>query len=51
MSVCYKPQNIVTRSGKYKGTPFPTYGGKKYLGGYSDHFPVIAKFEMRRSSE
>ena len=47
----YKPQNIVTRSGKYKGTPFPTYGGKKYLGGYSDHFPVIAKFEMRRSSE
>ena len=26
--------------GKYKGNPFRTYVGKKYLGGYSDHFPV-----------
>ncbi|TYA60102.1 endonuclease/exonuclease/phosphatase family protein [Formosa maritima] len=26
--------------GKYKGTPFRTYVGKKYHGGYSDHFPV-----------
>lgn len=27
-------------SGKYKGQPFRTYVGKKYKGGYSDHFPV-----------
>jgi len=26
------------------GAPFPTYGGARYLGGYSDHFPVITKF-------
>ncbi|MBC3845872.1 endonuclease [Winogradskyella echinorum] len=26
--------------GKYKGQPFRTYVGKKYKGGYSDHFPV-----------
>lgn len=26
--------------GKYKGNPFRTFAGKKYLGGYSDHFPV-----------
>jgi len=26
--------------GKYKGQPFRTYVGKKYQGGYSDHFPV-----------
>lgn len=26
--------------GKYKGQPFRTYMGKKYKGGYSDHFPV-----------
>lgn len=26
--------------GKYKGSPFRTYVGKKYHGGYSDHFPV-----------
>lgn len=45
-------KGIVTNSGKiytdefllevYKGdtVPFRTYGGKKYLGGYSDHLPV-----------
>ena len=27
--------------GKYKGNPFRTYVGKKYKGGYSDHFPVF----------
>jgi len=44
----YKPQFIVTRSGNYKGTAFPTYGGRRYLGGYSDHFPVTAKFLIKR---
>ncbi len=28
--------------GHYKGAPFRTYVGKKYKGGYSDHFPVYA---------
>lgn len=32
-------------SGKFKGTPFRTYVGKKYHGGYSDHFPVYAIFK------
>lgn len=27
---------------KFMGTPFRTYAGTKYLGGYSDHFPVYA---------
>ncbi|NNC49423.1 MAG: endonuclease [Flaviramulus sp.] len=31
--------------GKYKGTPFRTYVGKKYKGGYSDHFPVYVIFK------
>jgi endonuclease/exonuclease/phosphatase family metal-dependent hydrolase len=39
----YKPDMMVTRTGKYQGAPFPTYGGAKYLGGYSDHYPVTAK--------
>ncbi len=26
--------------GRFKGQPFRTYVGKKYKGGYSDHFPV-----------
>ena len=45
----YKPDFIVTKSGDYVGTPFPTYGGRRYLGGYSDHFPVIAKFKIIRN--
>jgi len=28
------------RDGKYKGSPYRTYVGKRYKGGYSDHFPV-----------
>jgi endonuclease/exonuclease/phosphatase family metal-dependent hydrolase len=27
----------------YKGKPFRTFAGKKYLGGYSDHFPVYVR--------
>jgi predicted extracellular nuclease len=32
-------------NGPYKGSPFRTYVGKKYKGGYSDHFPVYAVFK------
>ncbi|WP_372756323.1 endonuclease [Mariniflexile sp.] len=31
--------------GKYKGSPFRTYLGTKYQGGYSDHFPVYVIFK------
>ena len=44
----YKPEMMITRSGKFKGAPFPTFGGSRYLGGYSDHFPVCAKFNIER---
>lgn len=27
---------------RFSGSPFRTYAGNKYLGGYSDHFPVYA---------
>jgi predicted extracellular nuclease len=40
----FKPDYLVQKGDKYAGSPFPTYGGSKYLGGYSDHFPVLAKF-------
>ncbi|MFH1197686.1 MAG: endonuclease/exonuclease/phosphatase family protein [bacterium] len=39
-----KPNFMVTRSGDFKGAAWPTYGGRRYLGGYSDHFPVGSKF-------
>jgi endonuclease/exonuclease/phosphatase family metal-dependent hydrolase len=45
----FKPDIIVTKSGQYEGAPFPTFGGKKYLGGFSDHFPVKAEFKIIRS--
>ena len=32
-------------NGKFKGSPFRTYVGKRYKGGYSDHFPVYAIFK------
>jgi len=31
--------------GKYKGTPYRTYVGSKYIGGYSDHFPVYIQLK------
>lgn len=37
-------ENIRTRDGKYQGKPFRTYAGTRYLGGYSDHFPVLVEF-------
>ncbi|USL95048.1 endonuclease/exonuclease/phosphatase family protein [Riemerella anatipestifer] len=30
---------------KMKNRPFRTYSGTRYLGGYSDHFPVLVEFE------
>ncbi|WP_460220236.1 endonuclease/exonuclease/phosphatase family protein [Psychroserpens sp. MEBiC05023] len=32
--------------GKFKGQPFRTYVGKKYKGGYSDHFPVFVQLNV-----
>ncbi|MDT0620602.1 endonuclease [Croceitalea vernalis] len=36
----FAPDFLKEWKGKYKGNPFRTYAGKKYIGGYSDHFPV-----------
>ncbi|WP_179337369.1 endonuclease/exonuclease/phosphatase family protein [Winogradskyella ludwigii] len=37
---------ILTQNhGKYKGQPFRTFVGKKYKGGYSDHFPVFIELK------
>ena len=46
----YKPNFMLTKSGKYKGAATPTFGGRKYLGGYSDHIPVGAKFIVNYTS-
>ncbi|CAM4093401.1 endonuclease/exonuclease/phosphatase family protein [Zobellia nedashkovskayae] len=31
--------------GKHRGSPFRTYVGNKYIGGYSDHFPVYIQLK------
>ena len=36
----YAPEFLKEKMGRHKGNPFRTFAGKKYLGGYSDHFPV-----------
>lgn len=37
----FAPDWLKQQEGKYKGAPFRYYAGDKYLGGYSDHFPVL----------
>jgi len=34
--------------GKFKGNPFRTYVGSRYLGGYSDHFPVYLQLKYNK---
>lgn len=44
----YRPDFMVTQSGQFKDSPFPTFGGRRYLGGYSDHFAVTSVFSYLR---
>lgn len=41
-----KPEFMITKEGNFKGASIPTFGGRSYLGGFSDHFPVGAKFKL-----
>ncbi len=36
----FKPSYLTVQLGKYKGYPFRTFTHGKYLGGYSDHYPI-----------
>jgi hypothetical protein len=33
---------------KYKGNPLRTFVGNKYLGGFSDHLPVMIFLEISK---
>lgn len=44
----FNPGFLKDRNQKRKGTPFRTFLGKWYGGGYSDHFPVYAIFSVIR---
>lgn len=38
----YNDHSVQEWDRRFKGSPFRTFAGTKYLGGYSDHFPVYA---------
>jgi len=42
----YDPDYLREYDGPYQGTPFRSYAGRKFLGGYSDHFPVFTVFRV-----
>lgn len=37
----YVADYLLEQEGKFKGNPWRTYAGNKYLGGFSDHLPVL----------
>ena len=37
-------KSLKEKKGKYIGTPYRTFVSHRYMGGYSDHFPVYAVF-------
>jgi hypothetical protein len=39
-AVVFNKNFLKQKEGKYAGYPDRTYAGNRYLGGYSDHFPV-----------
>lgn len=47
LSEVFAHEEMKTREGKFKGKPFRTYAGTRYLGGYSDHFPVLVEFQKQ----
>ncbi|WET00388.1 endonuclease [Chryseobacterium arthrosphaerae] len=41
----FNSEKISSRTRNFEGRPFRTYAGTRYLGGYSDHFPVFVTFK------
>lgn len=42
----YDHKSLKEKKGKFKGTPYRTFVAQRYMGGYSDHFPVYAVFTL-----
>ena len=43
----YNPKKLQEFKGRRKGNPFRTFLGRRYAGGFSDHFPVYSIFSVR----
>ena len=46
----YNPQYLTTQTGKYKGYPFRSFASGRFIGGYSDHYPVYIQLARNRKS-
>ena len=47
----FSPKFLREWKGRYKGNPFRTFAGRRYLGGYSDHFPVYIVLRFNDSKK
>ncbi|MEZ4805464.1 MAG: endonuclease/exonuclease/phosphatase family protein [Bacteroidia bacterium] len=45
-SIGIKKEDWMIQTGKYKGYPLRTFGGKEWLNGYSDHLPIYMKIRI-----
>lgn len=45
----FSSEKISSRNRKFANRPFRTYSGTRYLGGYSDHFPVLVKLNYKKT--
>ncbi len=43
----FNHQKLRSWDKKFSDRPFRTYAGTRYLGGYSDHFPIISVFSIK----
>lgn len=43
----FNHDKLMNKDEAFKGRPFRTYAGTRYLGGYSDHFPIIIELKKR----
>ena len=43
-SMVFNHEKLSTSDRKFAGRPFRTFAGSRYLGGYSDHFPILTLF-------
>jgi len=43
----FKPDYLLQKEERFRGTPHRNYAGKRWLNGYSDHLPTIVYFKVK----
>ncbi|NBV13831.1 MAG: hypothetical protein EBS07_07165 [Sphingobacteriia bacterium] len=47
----WKPIWMQSTHADHKGNPYPTFAGKNYLGGFSDHYPVCIRMVLQKGKK